>query len=76
MEEGERREGAPSASKRRTQSTTPNETNPLNQIDPLGVGYWLTDKDILCYLNQELYHIEIHDPRAWTLAVSHINRVS
>ena len=38
----------PTASKRRTQSTIPGET------DLLGVGDWLTDKDTLFRLNQEL----------------------
>ena len=48
---------------RRTRSTIPSETTPL------GVGDWLTDKDILCWLNQEVCHNEIDEPRAWTLAV-------
>ena len=30
--------------------------------NPLGVGDWLTDKDILCWLHQELYHMEIDKP--------------
>ena len=42
----------------------------------LGVGDWLTDKDILCWLNQELYHMEIDEPHAWTLAVLCIKRLS
>ena len=40
---------APTASKRRTQSTIPRET------DLLEVGDWLTDKDTLSWLNQELW---------------------
>ena len=55
---------------RRTRSTIPSETTPL------GVGDWLTDKDILCWLNQEVCHNEIDEPRAWTLAVLYIKRLS
>ena len=55
---------------RRTRSTIPSETTPL------GVGDWLTDKDILCWLNQEVCHNEIDEPRAWTLAVIYIKRLS
>ena len=41
----------------------------------LGVGDWSTDKDILCWLNQErCRHMEIDEPRPWTLAVLHIKR--
>ena len=54
-DEGEGREGlakcapvAPTASKRRTRSAIPRET------DLLEVGDWLMDKDTLCLLNQEL----------------------
>ena len=43
----------PPTSKRRTRSTISSETTPL------GVGDWLTYKDIVCWLNQELCHIEI-----------------
>ena len=53
----------PPASKRHTRRAIPSETTPL------GVGDWLTDKDILRWLNQELYHVEIDEPHAWTLAV-------
>ena len=59
----------PPTSKRRTRGTIPSKTNPL------GIGDWLTDKDILCWLNQELYHTEIDEPRVWTLAVIYVNRV-
>ena len=55
---------------RRTRSTIPSETTPL------GVGDWLTDKDIPCWLNQEVCHNEIDEPRAWTLAVLYIKRLS
>ena len=55
---------------RRTRSTIPSETTPL------GVGDWLTDKDILCWLNQEVCHNEIDEPRAWTLALLYIKRLS
>ena len=34
------------------------------------------DKDILCWLNQELYHVEIDEPRVWTLAVTYMKRLS
>ena len=30
--------------------------------NPLGVGDWLTGKDILCWLNQEVRHMEINEP--------------
>ena len=60
----------PPTSKRRTQGTIPSESTPL------GVGDWLTDKDILCGLNQELYHMEIDEPYVWTLVVAYIKRVS
>ena len=56
-------------SKRCTQSTIPSETAPL------GVGDWLTDKDIVCWLNQEVRHNEIDEPRAWTLALLYIKRL-
>ena len=42
---------APPASKMRTRRAIPSET------DPLGVGDGLTNKDILCWLNQELWHM-------------------
>ena len=60
----------PSRSRRRTRRTIPSETTPL------GVGDWLTDKDILCWLNQELCHMKIHEPRAWALAVVYIKGLS
>ena len=31
---------------------------------------------MLCWLNQELYHMEIDESHAWTLAVAYIKRVS
>ena len=43
----------PLTSKRRTRGAIPSETTPL------GVGDWLSDKDILCWLNQELYHMKL-----------------
>ena len=55
---------------RRTRSTIPSETTPL------GVGDWLTDKDIVCWLNQEVCHNEMDEPRAWTLALLYIKRLS
>ena len=60
----------PPTSKRRTQSTI------LSETTPLGVGDWLTDKDIVCWLNQELCHMEIDEPRAWTLALLYIKKLS
>ena len=60
----------PPTPQRRTRSTIPSETTPL------GVGGWLTDKDILCWLNQEVCHNEIDEPRAWTLALLYIKRLS
>ena len=60
----------PPTSNRRIRSTIPSETTPL------GVGGWLTDKDIVCWLNQELCHMEIDEPRAWTLALLYIKRLS
>ena len=39
-------------------------------------GDWLTDKDILCWLNQEVRHNEIDKPRAWTLALLYLKRLS
>ena len=60
----------PPASKRRTGSTIPRETTSL------GVGDWLTDKDIVCWLNQEVYHNEIDEPRVWTLALLYIKTLS
>ena len=60
----------PPTSKRRTRRTI------LCETTPLGVGDWLTDKDILCWLNQELHHMEIDEPRAWTLAVLYIKILS
>ena len=43
----------PPTSKRHTRSTIPSETTPL------GVGDWLTHKDIVCWLNQQLCHMEM-----------------
>ena len=60
----------PPTSKRRTRSTIASETTPL------GVGDWLTDKDFVCWLNQEVCHNESDEPRAWTLALLYIKRLS
>ena len=60
----------PPTSKRRTRSTI------LSERTPLGVGDWLTDKDIVCWLKQEVYHNEIDEPRAWSLALLYIKRLS
>ena len=61
---------ASTASKRHTRRTIHRE------IDLLGMGDRLTDKDILCWLNEKLYHMEMDDPRVWTLALSYIKRSS
>ena len=53
----------PLTSKRHIPRTIRGETTPL------GVGDWLTDKDILCWLNQELYHMEIDESHVWTLII-------
>ena len=58
----------PPTSQSRTRSTIPSETTPL------GVGDWLTDKDIVCWLNQEGCHNPIDEPRAWSLALLYIQR--
>ena len=60
----------PPTSQRRTRNTIPSETTPT------GLGDWLTDKDIVCWLNQEVCHNEIHEPRAWSLALLYIKRLS
>ena len=60
----------PPTSERRTRSTI------LSKTTPLGVGDWLTDKDILCWLNQGVCHMEIDEPRVWTMVVQYIKRLS
>ena len=60
----------PPTSKRRTRRAI------LSKITPMGMGDWLMDKDILCWLNQELCHMEIDEPRVGTLAVLYIKRLS
>ena len=40
------------------------------------MGDWLTDKDVSCCLNQELYHMVMDEPRASTLVIAYIKRVS
>ena len=62
------------AAQRRTKCPTPFDT--LLARGALRDGDWLTDKDILCWLNQEVCHMEIDEPRAWTLAVLYIKRLS
>ena len=47
-----------------------------SEADPLGVDDWLTDKDILCWWDQQLYNTEIDEPRAWILDVAYVNRES
>ena len=60
----------PHTSKRRARRTIPSETTPF------GVGDCLIDKDILCWLDQELQHMEVDELGAWNLAVAYIKRVS
>ena len=60
----------PPTSKKCTRSTIPSKTTPLWVRD------WLTDKDIVCWLNQEVCHNEIDEPRAWTLPLLYIKRLS
>ena len=60
----------PPSSQRRTRSTIPRERTPF------GVGDWLIDKDIVCWLNQEVRHIEIDEPRVWSLALLYIKKLS
>ena len=45
---------------------------PVDETKPLVVGYWLSDKDILAWLNDKLYYNEVEEPRAWTMAVTYI----
>ena len=44
-------------------------------MDLLLEGEWLTDQDILCWLNQELYNMEIDVPCVWTIVVRY-NRLT
>ena len=57
-------------SNRPTRSTIPSEKTPL------GCGDWLTDKDVECWLNQELCHMEVDEPHVWTVALLYISRLS
>ena len=45
---------------------------PVDDTKPLVVGDWLTNKDIVARLNDKLYHNEVEEPRAWTMAVAYI----
>ena len=36
------------------------------------MGDWLSDKDILAWLNDKVCHNEVGEPRAWTTAVTYI----
>ena len=60
----------PPTSKRRTRSTIQSKTALLEEGDRL------TDKDMVCWLNPQVYHNEIGEPRVWTLAVVYIGRRS
>ena len=44
----------------------------LDQTKPLVVGDGLSDKDILAWLHDKLYHSEVEEPRAWAMAVAYI----
>ena len=45
---------------------------PVDETKPLVVGVWLSDKEILAWLNDKLYHNEVEEPQAWTTAVTYI----
>ena len=45
---------------------------PVDETKPPVVGDWLSDKDILAWLHDKLYHNEVKEPRAWTMAVTYI----
>ena len=45
---------------------------PVDETKPLVVGDWLSNKDIVAWLNDKLYHNEAEEPRAWTMAVTYI----
>ena len=45
---------------------------PVAETKPLVVGDWLSDKDIVAWLNDKLYHNEVEQPRACTMAVTYI----
>ena len=44
---------------------------PVDETKPLVVGDWLSDKDIVAWQNDKLYHNEVEEPRAWTMAVTY-----
>ena len=43
---------------------------PFDETKPLALGDWLSDKDIIAWLNHKLYHNEIGEPHAWTTKVT------
>ena len=45
---------------------------PVDETKLFVVGDWLSDKDILAWLHDKLYHNEFEEPRAWTMAVTYI----
>ena len=45
---------------------------PVDETKPLVVGDWLSDKDILAWLNHNLCHNEVGEPQAWIAAVTYI----
>ena len=45
---------------------------PVDETKPLVVGDWLSDKDIVAWQDDKLYHNEVEEPRAWTMAATYI----
>ena len=45
---------------------------PVDETKPLVVADLLSDKEIVAWLNDKLYHNEFEEPRAWTMAVTYI----
>ena len=45
---------------------------PVDETKSLVVGDWLSDKEIVVWLNDKLYRNAVKEPRAWTMAVTYI----
>ena len=45
---------------------------PVDETKPLVVGDWLSNKDIVAWQNDKLYHNEAEEPRVWTMALTYI----
>ena len=45
---------------------------PVDETKPLVVGDWLSDKGILAWLHDKLYHNVVDEPWAWTTAAAYI----